>query len=195
MVTYRCMLPPINRRAGKIKHNKTLSGGPCSRFYTVLFLYLFSFTYYVLCNLVLRVASRRDALNKEPASFPPGLIQISMGVAHSPRPPPWPRNLLRLLLVAASPRPLPWPVRTFATLRPAKVRHDAALHSARETRNTSIWYAPRHVSFHVLPWATHCSTLCVRLAVQFQRIAGRRAGLSVHQVCGDDDGGSVSGHP
>ena len=101
--------------------------------------------------------------------------------------------LLRLLFVAASPRPLPWPVRTFATLRPAKVRHDAALHSARETRNTSIWYAPRHVSFHVLPWATRCSTLCVRLAVQFQRIAGRRAGLSVHQVCGDDDGGSFPG--
>ena len=37
MVAYRCMLPPINRRAGKIKHNKTLSGGPCSRFNTVLF--------------------------------------------------------------------------------------------------------------------------------------------------------------
>jgi len=42
--------------------------------------------------LILRVASRRDALNEEPASFPPGLIQISMVVAHSPRPPPWPRN-------------------------------------------------------------------------------------------------------
>ena len=46
---YRCMLPPINRRAGKIKHNKTLSGGPCSRFNTVCF-YLFCFTFYVLCN-------------------------------------------------------------------------------------------------------------------------------------------------
>ena len=112
-------------------------------------------------------------------------------------PPKYPGSgyLLRLLFVAASPRPLPWPVRTFATLRPAKVRHDAALHSARETRNASIWYAPRHVSFHVLPWATRCSTLYVRLAVQFQRIAGRRAGLSVHQVCGDDDGGSFPGHP
>ena len=32
-----------NRRAGKIKHNKTLSGGPCIRFNTVLFLYLFCF--------------------------------------------------------------------------------------------------------------------------------------------------------
>ena len=42
--------------------------------------------------LILRIASRRDALNEEPASFPPGLIQISMVVAHSPRPPPWPRN-------------------------------------------------------------------------------------------------------
>ena len=42
--------------------------------------------------LILRVASRRDALNEEPASFPHGLIQISMVVAHSPRPPPWPRN-------------------------------------------------------------------------------------------------------
>ena len=42
--------------------------------------------------LLLRVASRRDALNEEPASFPPGLIQISMVVAHSPRPPPWPRD-------------------------------------------------------------------------------------------------------
>ena len=50
MVTYRCMLPPINRRAEKIKHNKTLSGGPCIRFNTVLFLHLFCFTYYVLCN-------------------------------------------------------------------------------------------------------------------------------------------------
>jgi len=37
-------------------------------------------------------ASRLDALNEEPASFPPGLIQISMVVAHSPRPPPWPCN-------------------------------------------------------------------------------------------------------
>ena len=42
--------------------------------------------------LILRIASRRDALNEEPASFPLGLIQISMVVAHSPRPPPWPRN-------------------------------------------------------------------------------------------------------
>ena len=42
--------------------------------------------------LILRVASRRDALNEEPASFPRGLIQISMVVAHSPRPPPWLRN-------------------------------------------------------------------------------------------------------
>jgi len=42
--------------------------------------------------LILRIASRRDALNEEPASFPPGLIPISMVVAHSPRPPPWPRN-------------------------------------------------------------------------------------------------------
>ena len=48
MVTYRCMLPPINRRAGKIKHNRTLSGGPCIRFNTVLFLYLFCITYHVL---------------------------------------------------------------------------------------------------------------------------------------------------
>ena len=31
-------------------HNKTLSGGPCIRFNTVLFLYLFCITYYVLCN-------------------------------------------------------------------------------------------------------------------------------------------------
>ena len=45
--------------------------------------------------LILRVASRRDVLNEEPASFPPGLIQISMVVAHSPiRPPPWPRNYI-----------------------------------------------------------------------------------------------------
>ena len=43
--------------------------------------------------LILRVVSRRDALNEEPASFPRGLIQISMVVAHSPRPPPWPRNI------------------------------------------------------------------------------------------------------
>ena len=42
--------------------------------------------------LILRVASLRDALNEEPAPFPPGLIQISKVVAHSPnRPPPWPR--------------------------------------------------------------------------------------------------------
>ena len=41
--------------------------------------------------LILRVASRRDALNEEPASFPP-VIQISMVVAHSPRPSHWPRN-------------------------------------------------------------------------------------------------------
>ena len=34
--------------------------------------------------LILRVASRRDALNEEPASFPRGSIQISMVVAHSP---------------------------------------------------------------------------------------------------------------
>ena len=47
--------------------------------------------------LLLRVASRRDALNEEPASFPPGLIQISMVVAHSPRPPPWPRNFITYL--------------------------------------------------------------------------------------------------
>ena len=46
-----------------------------------------------------RVSTRRAELresrklNEEPASFPPGLIQISMVVAHSPRPPPWPRNL------------------------------------------------------------------------------------------------------
>ena len=44
--------------------------------------------------LILRIASRRDALNVEPASFPPGLIPISMVVAHSPRPPPWPREIL-----------------------------------------------------------------------------------------------------
>ena len=43
--------------------------------------------------LILRVASRRDALNEEPASFSLLLIQLSMVVAHSPRPPPWPRNL------------------------------------------------------------------------------------------------------
>ena len=43
--------------------------------------------------LILRIASRRDALNEEPASFPRGLIQTSMVVAHSPRPPPWPHNL------------------------------------------------------------------------------------------------------
>ena len=41
--------------------------------------------------LILRVASRRDALNEEPASFSLVLIQISMVVTHSPRPPPWPR--------------------------------------------------------------------------------------------------------
>ena len=44
--------------------------------------------------LILRVASRRDALNEEPASFSLVLIQISMVVAHSPRPPPWPRNFV-----------------------------------------------------------------------------------------------------
>ena len=42
--------------------------------------------------LILRVASRRDALNEEPASFPPvprvDLLN-SMVVAHSPRPPPY----------------------------------------------------------------------------------------------------------
>ena len=38
--------------------------------------------------------SRRDALNDEPASFSLVLIQISMVVAHSPRPPPWPRNFV-----------------------------------------------------------------------------------------------------
>ena len=45
-------------------------------------------------------ASRLDAtLNEEPASFPPGLIQISKVVAHSPnRPPPWPRNILPRLV-------------------------------------------------------------------------------------------------
>ena len=42
--------------------------------------------------LILRVSSRRDALNEEPASFSPGWIQISMVVAHSPRPHPWLRN-------------------------------------------------------------------------------------------------------
>ena len=47
MVTYRCMLPPVNRRAEKIKHNKTLSGGPCIRFNTVLFFVFVLF--YVLC--------------------------------------------------------------------------------------------------------------------------------------------------
>ena len=49
--------------------------------------------------LILRIASRRDALNDEPASFSPGLIQISMVVAHSPRPPTWPRNYSVLHLV------------------------------------------------------------------------------------------------
>ena len=43
--------------------------------------------------LILRDASRRDALNEEPASFPPALIQISMWSWPSPRPPPWPRNI------------------------------------------------------------------------------------------------------
>ena len=38
--------------------------------------------------LILRVALRRDAQSQH--SFPPGLIQISMVVAHSPRPPPGP---------------------------------------------------------------------------------------------------------
>ena len=41
--------------------------------------------------LILRVASRRDALNEEPASFAPGGFKFQF-VAHSPRPPPWPRN-------------------------------------------------------------------------------------------------------
>ena len=40
--------------------------------------------------LILRVASRRDALNEEPASFSLVLIQISMVVARSPRHPPGP---------------------------------------------------------------------------------------------------------
>ena len=43
--------------------------------------------------LILRVASRRDALNEEPASISLVLFQISMVVAHSSRPPPWPRNI------------------------------------------------------------------------------------------------------
>ena len=53
MATYCCMLPPIYRSTGgarKIIHNNTLSGGPCIRFNTVLFSYLFCITYYVLCN-------------------------------------------------------------------------------------------------------------------------------------------------
>ena len=44
MATYCCMLPPIYRStggAGKLIHNNTLSGGPCIRFNTVLFSYLF----------------------------------------------------------------------------------------------------------------------------------------------------------
>ena len=53
--------------------------------------------------LILRVASRRDALNEEPASFPPGRIQISMVVAHSPRPPPWPRDILEYKLNRSTP--------------------------------------------------------------------------------------------
>ena len=58
--------------------------------------------------LILRVASRRDALNEEPASFPPGLIQIkiSMVVAHSPRPPPWPCNYRRFVALSSAPRRL-----------------------------------------------------------------------------------------
>ena len=48
MVTYRCMLPP-NRRAGKIKHNKTLSGLRVVGLILFVF-YLFCFTFYVLCK-------------------------------------------------------------------------------------------------------------------------------------------------
>ena len=62
MVTYRCMLPLINRRAGKIIHNKTLSGGPCIRFNTVLFLYLFCIAYHVLCNP--QIPSRQCRLSR-----------------------------------------------------------------------------------------------------------------------------------
>ena len=52
MVTYRCILYVTTNKpaGGKIIHNKTLSGGPCIRFNTVLFLYLFWITYHVLCN-------------------------------------------------------------------------------------------------------------------------------------------------
>ena len=45
--------------------------------------------------LILRVASRRYALNEGPASFSLVLILIFMIVAHSPRPPPGPRNQWR----------------------------------------------------------------------------------------------------
>ena len=31
--------------------------------------------------------------------------------------------------------------------------------TARETRNTAIWYVPRHVTLHELPWATRCSDI------------------------------------
>ena len=53
MVTYRCILyVTANKPAGgkNNTHNKTLSGGPCIRFNTVLYLYLFCIAYYVLCN-------------------------------------------------------------------------------------------------------------------------------------------------
>ena len=53
MVTYRCMLPPINRRAGKIKHNKTLSGGPCSSFNTVCFFICFVLRFMYWATLAL----------------------------------------------------------------------------------------------------------------------------------------------
>ena len=46
--------------------------------------------------LILRVASRRDALNEEPASFSPVLtVDLNFnGRGPQPRPPPWPRNQL-----------------------------------------------------------------------------------------------------
>ena len=42
-------------------------------------------------GLILRVASRRDAQNEASIHFPRVDLNF-MVVAHSPRPPPWPRN-------------------------------------------------------------------------------------------------------
>ena len=56
-------------------------------------IYIIIINKYYITYMRYRTPIITDNLQEEPASFPRGLIQISMVVAHSPRPPPWPRNL------------------------------------------------------------------------------------------------------